>query len=246
MKRIAAALSLLLITGCAPLMQKFPIGENAKKYQKAKTQFEQGHYKQAYELYRALADKDPDSHWAELSKYNAALVLVHYKNPDKNYFQAEREFDEFLIHYPSSQFADDAGSWLEALKNFDQSRTGELLKEVDSITKKFTESVTRQEDLRKQKDAVVKERDVLAVEKSKLVKRVDELLGDKDLLLKEKAALLKERDGLSKDKAALEKRVEGLTKDKEALTLAKEKLEKNLRDLTLVDVKMEKKRRKIK
>ncbi len=246
MKRIAVALALLLITGCAPLMQKFPIGENAKKYQEAKTEFKQGHYKQAYELYRALADKDSDSHWAELSKYNAALVLVHYKNPDKNYFQAEREFDEFLIRYPSSQFLDDAGSWLEALKNFDQSRTGELLKEIDSITKKFTESVTRQEDLQKQKDAVVKERDVLTVEKSNLLKKVDDLLGDKALLLQEKSALLKERDGLSKDKASLEKRVDALTRDKAALILAKEKLEKSLRDLTMVDVKMEKKRRKIK
>lgn len=236
----------LMLTGCAPLMQGLTGGEGAKKFRDAETAFEQGKYREARASYRTLANDLSDPRRAEQSQFNAAYLLVYYENPDKDYSRAALEFEEFLVRYPSGALAGEARSWHDVLRSFEQTRTNELLKEIDSLTGKVEALTKELQSAHLDGEAVAKERDLLLTQKNGLTGKVDELLNDKDVLLKEKAALLKERDGLAKDNMGLGKKIELLTKEKEALISAKENLEKSLHDLTMVDVKMEKKRKKVK
>lgn len=236
----------LVLASCAPLMQGLTGGEGAKKFRDAGTAVEQGKYREARASYRALAEDLSNPRRAEQAQFNAAYLLVYYENPDKDYSRAAREFEEFLIRYPSGALAGEARSWHDVLRNFEKTRTNELLKEVDTLTRNVEALTTELQNAHADGETVAKERDLLLTEKNSLTRKVDELLNDKDGLLKEKAALLKERDGLAKDNIGLGKKVDLLTMDKEALTRAKEKLEKSLHDLTMVDVKMEKKRKKVK
>jgi len=240
-----AALLLLVLAGCAPLLQSLT-GGGAKKFQDAESAFEQGKYAEAHTAFRALAEDRADPRRAEQAAFQAAYILVYYDNPNKDYSRATREFDEFQIRYPSGALAGEARSWLDMLKNFEQSKAKELLLQVASLGQRMEETTRKLKAAGDENEAVVKERERLVAEKNDLTKKVDELLGDKDSLLKEKAALLKERDGIARDKIVLEKKVDNLTHDKESLLAAKEKLEKSLHDLTMVDVKMEKKRKKVK
>jgi hypothetical protein len=236
----------LMLTGCAPLMQGLTGGEGEKKFRDAETASEQGKYREARASYRELAEDLSNQRRAEQAQFNAAYLLVYYGNPDKDYSSAAREFEEFLVRYPSGALAGEARSWHDVLRSFEQTRTNELLKEVDTLTGKVEALTKELQNAHADGEAVAKERDLLLTEKDRLTGKVDELLNDKDDLLKEKAALLKERDGLAKDNTGLGKKIDLLTREKEALTLAKENLEKSLHDLTMVDVKMEKKRKKVK
>jgi TolA-binding protein len=239
LKGLTPLLLVLMLAGCASLMQNQSGGESAKKFQDAKTAYEQGKFKEAYNEYRALAESATDPRWAEQSKFNAAYILVDHKNPDKDYAHAAREFEEFLIRYPRSARAGEAGSWVEILRQFERSRTNELLHQVDDLTKRVDDLARELRGAQAENEEVNKEWSMLLVERSRLKKKVDELLNDKDDLLKDKATLIKEREGLTK-------KIDVLSRDKDALVLAKEKLEKSLQDLTMVDVKMEKQRKKIK
>jgi outer membrane murein-binding lipoprotein Lpp len=232
-------LLVLVLASCAPLMQSLTGGDDGKKFQMAKAASEQGKFKEAYREYRALAESGTDPRWTEQSKFQAGYVLVDRRNPDKNYTLAEREFEEFLIRYPKSALAGEAGSWLDILRQFERSRTNELLHEVDDLTKRVEDLTKELQATRAEYDEVIKARDSLLIERLRLVRKVDDLLNDKDSLLKEKEAFIREQEGLTK-------KIDALSKDREALTLAKQKLEQNLRDLTMVDVKMEKERKKIK
>ena len=243
---LPAVLLALLLAGCAPLMQGLAGGEGARKFQEAGAAFEQGKYREARDAYRALGADRSNRRRAERAQFNAAYILVYYRNPDKDYPRATREFEEFLIRYPASMLAGEANSWLDMLRKFDESRMSELLNEIDSLSGKMDELKKKLLEVQADKETAVKERDVLFIEKTDLMKRIGDLLNDKDGLLKEKAVLLKERDGLARNKIALERKVDILTRDKESLIRAKEKLEKSLHDLTMVDVKMEKKRKKVK
>jgi chromosome segregation ATPase len=236
----------LLLSGCAPLMQGLTGGEGAKKFRDAGTAFEQGKYGEARASYQALAEDPSDPRRAEQSQFNAAYLLVYYDNPDKDYSGAAREFEEFLVRYPSGTLAGEARSWKDVLRSFEQTKINELLKEVDALTKKMEALTKELQNAHADGEAGARERDLLLTEKNGLTRKVDELLNDKDGLIKEKAALLKERDGLANDNIGLRKKIVLLTREKEALARAKEKLEKSLHELTMVDVKMEKKRKKVK
>jgi hypothetical protein len=224
----------IMLVGCASLG-----GESAKKFQDANNAYEQGKFNEAYHEFRALAESATDPRWSEQSKFNAAYILLDHKNPDKDYVLAAREFDEFLIRYPRSARAGEACSWLEILRQFERSRTNELLHQVDDLAKRVDDLTKELREAQGENEEVTKERGMLLIERLRLLKKVDELLNDKDGLLKEKATLIKEREGLTK-------KIDVLNRDKDALVLAKEKLEKSLQDLTMVDVKMEKQRKNIK
>lgn len=242
MKRIVFVVLFFLLTGCA-VLKSLPFSEESKKYQEAEAYFEQGQYKDAYGAYRAIAATD--SPWAEQAKFNAAYVLVYHKNPDKDYAQAAREFEEFLAHYPSSARAGEANTWLAVLKMFDQTKTGELLKQAASLNARIEDATKQMQKAQGSEEILKKERDALLTEKKEFAKKVDDLLNEKEALIKNNTALVKDNEVLTKDKTALEKKIVALNKEKNSLIQAKLKLEKSIRDLTLVDVKMEKKRKKM-
>lgn len=239
LKGLTSLLLILILAGCASLMKNLSGGESEKKFQEANSAYEQRKFKEAYNEYRALAENATDPRLAEQSKFNAAHILVDHKNPDKDYVLAVREFEEFLIRYPRSARAGEAGSWLEILRQFERSRTNELLHQVDDLTKRVDNLTKDLRATQAENEEVNKERGTLLIERTRLLKKVDDLLNDKDDLLTEKATLIKEREGLTK-------KIDVLSRDKDALVLAKQKLEKSLHDLTMVDVKMEKQRKNIK
>lgn len=236
-------LALILIAGCASASHP-PV--DIQTYDYANELFQKGLYGDARDAYRYLAETYPKAALAEKAQYNAAYILIYYKNPDQDYASAEREFNVFLQHHPTSILADEAKTWLSVLKSFDQSKTHEFMGEVESLSKKIHTLWTEIEDRQANEEKLEKEKDALLAEKEDLSKKADELLKEKELLLSEKTAVTAERDGLVLDKIALQKRVSSLTEEKNDLILAKKKLEKNVHDLTMVDVKTEKRRRKIK
>lgn len=243
MKRGMVAIVFVLITGCAVLTPPFLVPEDTKQYQAAKASFEQGNYKEAHDAYRAIADSG--SSWAEQAKFDAAYVLVYYKNPEKNFAEAAREFGEFVARYPENARAAEANTWLALLKMFEQTKAGALLKEVAALSLQI-ESVSKElQKAQTERDALMKEKEALLTEKTALMKKAADLQNEKDALTDKNAALVKSNEGLSKDKATLEKKINTLDKEKKNLIQAKAKLEKSLRALTMIDVKMEKKRKKI-
>jgi hypothetical protein len=126
-------------------------------------------------------------HRAAQAQFNAAHILVYYKNPDKDYSREAREFGEFPSRYPAGTFAGEARSRLDVLRNFEQSKTNELLKEVDSFTRKM-EAVTQElQKARADEEAASKERDLLLIGKNNSTRKVDDLLNDKDGLLEGKS-----------------------------------------------------------
>jgi outer membrane lipoprotein YfiO len=233
---------LILIAGCASASR--PVGTETYDY--ANQLFEKGLYGDARDAYRYLDETYPKTPLAEKAEYNAAYILVYYKNLNYDYDGAEREFSSFLKHYPASKLADQAQTWLAVLKSFDQSKTHELMMEVELLSKKIQNFWTEIEDRQADEEKLTKEKDSLLAEKEELSKKADDLLKEKERLLSEKAAVTVERDGLIQDKITLQRRVFSLTEEKNDLILAKKKLEKSLRDLTMVDQKMKTQRKKIK
>jgi len=232
---------LILIAGCAS-GSRHPA--DSETYDYATDLFAKGLYRDAHDVYHYLAETYPKAPSAENAQYNAAYVLVYYKNLDHDYAGAEHEFNVFVQHYPASKLADQAETWLSVLKSFDQSKTQQLMGEVEVLSSKIQNLWTELEDRKADEEKLVKEKDSLLAEKEDLSKKVDTMLKEKDLLLSEKAAVTQERDGLLQDKITLQRRVFSLTEEKNDLILAKKKLEKSQRDLTNADKKLETRRKK--
>jgi hypothetical protein len=243
MRLIIIGILVLFTMGCASARY---IPADIQTYDYANELFEKGSYGDARDAYQYLAETYPKTSMAEKAQYNAAYILVYYKNPEHDYPGAEREFDNYLQRYPSGTLAAQAQSWVSVLKSFDQSKTHECMMEVESLSRKIHNLWTEIEDRQSDEKKLEKERDALLAEKEELSKKADELLKEREGLLNEKTAVTVERDGLVQDKIALQKRVLSLTEEKNHLILAKKKLEKSLHDLTMVDVRTEKQRKKIK
>ena len=242
-RQLVFFLGLFLIAGCASISHR---PAEIQTYDYAHVLFERGSYEDAHDAYIYLAETYPKSHLTEEAEFKAAYILVYYKNPDRDYDRAQREFSDFLQRYPSSTLSGQAQSWIAVLKSFDQAKTHEFMVEVESLSKKNSDLWREIENRQAAENELAKERDSLLVEKEDLSKKADDLLKEKERLLGEKAVVISERDGLEQDKIALQKKVAALTGEKDALIKAKKKLEKSLHDLTMVDVKMEKKRKRIK
>jgi|GEM_PF-2184204 len=235
-----------LAVGCAPFIQHPSVTGDLQKYRDAKAFFAQGMYRESRDAYRSLFETYPQSQRAEEAQFNAACILVYYKNPDRDYAGAQHELEKFLERYPLSTFAGEAQSWISLIKAFDQSRVRELLSEVESLTRKIDETSKALLTAQQTESMILKERDGLIIEKNNLINKIEELLNEKNTLLDEKASLLTERERLMTSKANLEQQNQELVSEKEELIKAKAKLEKSIRDMTMVDVKMEKQRKKMK
>jgi hypothetical protein len=241
--RQAVVLGFFLIASCASVSQR---SAEIQTYDYANVLLERGSYEDAHDAYRYLAETYPTSRMTEEAAFKAAYILVYYKNPDRDFAGAQREFTDFLLRYPKGTLADEAQSWIALLKSFDQSKTHEFMMEVGLLSKKINILWTEIEEKKADSKILEREKATLFAEKEDLSKKVDELLKEQEVLLGEKKTVTAERNELEQDKIALQKRVLSLTEEKNKLILAKKKLEKSLHDLTMVDVRTEKQRKKIK
>jgi hypothetical protein len=246
LKLWAALFAVALSIGCAPFAHQPSVAGDLQKYRDAKTLFEQGMYRESRDAYRSLYETYPQSQWAAEAQFNAAYILVYYKNPDRDYAGAQHELERYLQRYPLSTFAGEAQSWISLIKAFDQSRVRELLSEVESLTRKIEDTSKALLATQQAEAIILKERNRLIIEKNNLTNKIEELLNEKDALLDEKAGLLTDRERLITSNADIEQKNQELLGEKEELIKAKAKLEKSLREMTMVDVKMEKQRKKMK
>jgi outer membrane protein assembly factor BamD (BamD/ComL family) len=243
MKRGIAALVSICMAGCTFVTQPFLISEDTKAYHAAQASFDQGKYKEAHDAFRTIADSR--SSWAEQSKFDAAYVLIYYKNPSKKFGAATQEFSEFLARYPRSVHAEEASTWLGLLQMFEQTEAAALVKEVSSLNMRIESVAKELQRAQTDNDVLMKERDALLLDKTRLTKKAEDLLNEKDALIAKNTALLKSSEGLGRENAALQGKISALDKEKKGLIKAKVKLEKSLRALTMIDVKMERERKKI-
>jgi uncharacterized protein YoxC len=235
---------LLVVLGCASLLPSpSPLELQSKE---AAGLLLQGKYQEARAIYLRLAGSPDDPALAEESRFKAASILVHHRNPGRSYAQAAREFESFVGAYPDGHHVDEARTWLAAINEFAESRTNKLMQELAAVTVQLETAQKQLQEAQHKLDAVTRERDAVLADKGNLTRKVDELLDDKHALLKEKRVLLADKDDMLRQKSALEKRVAALTKEKESLTQKKEKLERDIQDLKMLDVKMERRRKKVK
>lgn len=241
--RYALIILILMLPGCASRMQSITAGSAGRQAQEAGRLMRAGDYTEARTAWQRIAKERSGAPAGEQAAYEAVLVLVHPRNPAKDYRQASGEFEAFLRTYPSGAHAGDAEAWLGVLGMLDQARVTALLEEAGALAKKLEQADSGRKKAEAERDGLARERAALAGERDELKKRIDAMIEERGEMLKEQTALLRARDGLAKDKAALGKKAEGLARDKERLLAAKAKLEKRLRELTDVDIKMEKRRK---
>jgi tetratricopeptide (TPR) repeat protein len=236
----------LLTVSCVATSRTPPISDNARLFEEAKAYFDSGDYDAARKAYRRLAESQPGSPLAASAAFNAAYILVHSENKNHDYAAAEIEFNQFLQTYPQGSLAGEAQTWVAIIKRGDQSPAGQVMKEVEQLTRQV-ESLTKEvQDAKANEQSIMQERDSLLSIKENLMLKINDLISEKDVLQEKMTTLMKDRDALAQDKAQLQGKIEALTQDKRDLVRANKKLEKSLHDLTMVDVRMEKRRKKIK
>ncbi len=94
--------------------------------------FREKQYSNAISTYRKVLREYPDSSSAADARYNLALALAFYDNPQKDYPQALQEFEEFLKLYPNHERAQEAQNWRQVLKTLDRlNKSIEELQQLD-------------------------------------------------------------------------------------------------------------------
>ena len=94
--------------------------------------FRENKYHDAVARYRTVIRDNPDSSWAADAQFRLAAALAHYDNPQRDYSQALREFEEFLRLYPEHAKVNEAQNWLQVLKTLDHlNKNIEQLKRLD-------------------------------------------------------------------------------------------------------------------
>ncbi len=131
MKKIIVLIALLLLSGCAT--GSFATGPE-KQFQTAAVSVKEKRYKEAAAAYRKIVADDPGSSLAADALFELALVHAHHDNPQRDYVQATRSFEEFLKRYPNHKRSDEAQTWLTTLK-----AVQELKKQNEYLTKSIEE-----------------------------------------------------------------------------------------------------------
>ena len=94
--------------------------------------FRENKYHDAVARYRTVIRDYPDSLWAADAQFGLAATLAYHDNPQRDYAQALREFEDFLRLYPNHAKTDEARNWRQALKTLDHlNKNIEQLKRLD-------------------------------------------------------------------------------------------------------------------
>ncbi len=128
MRRAAVLLflSLILFSSCAALTVP------GREVRSADNLFKEKRYNDAVAAYRKVLRDYPGSSSAADARYNLALALAFYDNPQKDYPQALQEFEEFLKLYPDHEKAQEAQNWRQVLKTLERlNKSIEELQQLD-------------------------------------------------------------------------------------------------------------------
>lgn len=111
---IAAAFAFLFLSaGCASLSAP------GRKLAAAKDLYEAGKYSGAAAAYRKILQEGPAPAASE-ARFGLAATLAAGDNPQRNYAQALREFEEFLKLHPAHPKARQARDWRQVLRALEQ------------------------------------------------------------------------------------------------------------------------------
>jgi len=110
---LAAALAFLFTAGCASLTVP------GRKLAAADGLYQTGKYAAAAAAYRKLLQEGAGPAAAG-ARFGLASALAAADNPQRNYAQALREFEEFLKLHPAHPKARQARDWRQALRALDQ------------------------------------------------------------------------------------------------------------------------------
>ena len=125
--RIVVILPLLV-----PLLACAVLTAPGRELREADAFFKENKYSNAVAQYRTVIRDYPDSRWAADAQFGLAATLAHYNNPQRDYAQALREFEEFLRLYPGHAKTEEAQNWQQVLKTLDRlSKNIEQLKRLD-------------------------------------------------------------------------------------------------------------------
>jgi outer membrane protein assembly factor BamD (BamD/ComL family) len=129
MRRTAFVLvffSLMLLSSCAVMTVP------GREVRTADSLFKEKRYNEAVTAYRKVLRDYPGSSSAAEARYRLALTLAFYDNPQKDYAQAQQEFEEFLKLYPVHKKAQEAQNWRQVLKTLDHlNKSIEELQQLD-------------------------------------------------------------------------------------------------------------------
>lgn len=118
--------SLVWISSCAVLT------ESGRDLYSADSLSRNKKYSDATATYRKMLQEHPDSLYAADARYGLAMSLVAFDNPQKDYAQALREFEEFAKLSPEDSRMPDVQNWIAVLKTLsDRNRSLEQLKRLD-------------------------------------------------------------------------------------------------------------------
>lgn len=108
-----AACAFLFMAGCASLSAP------GRKLTAADDMYGAGKYGAAAAAYRKILQEGPGPVAAE-ARFGLASALAAADNPQRNYAQALREFEEFLKFHPNHPKARQARDWRQALRALEQ------------------------------------------------------------------------------------------------------------------------------
>jgi len=116
----------------APLFACTVLTAPGRQLREADIFFRENKYHDAVARYRTVIRDHPDSSWAADAQFGLAAALAYYDNPQKDYSQSLREFEEFLRLYPEHAKVDEAQNWRQVLKTLDHfNKNIEQLKRLD-------------------------------------------------------------------------------------------------------------------
>ncbi len=125
MKKAIFLCAMLWLSGCATLGI---LSGPEREFQAASTSVQEKKFQKAIVAYRKIAADAPASDLAADSLYAVALIHTHPDNPQRDYAQALRAFEEFLKHAPGDRRAIEVHSWIALLR-----KVQDLKKENESL-----------------------------------------------------------------------------------------------------------------
>jgi outer membrane protein assembly factor BamD (BamD/ComL family) len=136
-------LILALVSGCARFWAERLDGGPESRIAEAEKLAQEKKFPQSLAAYKKILQDYPESEWSARVRFEIALVYASTANPQRDYSQALREFEEFLTLHPGHERAAEANTWKNLIKSF-----LEVKKENEQLRKNIEE--LKQLDLRQE------------------------------------------------------------------------------------------------
>jgi len=125
--------SLILLAGCTTFGQN-GLPERSREIHEAEVLVKNKQFAEAATAYKKIVADSPTTTQVADAMIELALVSVYHDNPQKDYAQAIKKFEEFVNRFPGHGRAGEAQSWIDMLKT-----VLDLKKETEHLSKNIEE-----------------------------------------------------------------------------------------------------------